>query len=144
MDTDQNDLDTLAARIRRARESRGMQQKELAERLQVPPSTIYKYEKKGVRPNGERMGQIAVALGVTATWLATGIGDPAPDIDEVDIAEPFDAATAVMSRMWRMLAADGMISALRAHTMTGPDMDGLVHVKLTFDGRRMRKLVSSD
>lgn len=50
---------TLAARITKARESVALEQRELAERLEVTPRTVWNYENGHRAPRGFRLRQIA-------------------------------------------------------------------------------------
>lgn len=140
-----HDPSTLAERIKRARAARGMRQSDLAAKLGVQQSTIFKYEKKGVIPHGSRMKELADALQVSLAWLSNGEGDPTGNIDRVDIASTdFDAAGATTSRMWEGLRVSGLAECVRLYSLDGPSLDGYVMVSLTIDGAALRRLVMDE
>lgn len=68
------ELTLFAKRLKKAREQRGMKQKELAEKIDVTPQTISAYEKadvegKGKNPTLENAISAAKVLGVSLDWL---------------------------------------------------------------------------
>lgn len=60
----------LPATLVLLRQSRGLSQKELADRLGLDPSTLSRYEHGASRPNAGRLADILAAL--TATWSELG------------------------------------------------------------------------
>ena len=69
--------DRFAVNLRRARETAGISQEELAERCEVHRTEISLLERGGREPRLGTMVKLAVALGTTPEALCTGIGwDP--------------------------------------------------------------------
>ena len=78
--------ETMGDRIRAAREARGMTSAALADAVGCRPATMYRYEKKGMKPGAETLAKISEALGVGMLFLTTG-REPAeeePNDDELD------------------------------------------------------------
>lgn len=69
--------DRFAVNLRRARETAGISQEELAERCEVHRTEISLLERGGREPRLGTMVKLATALGTTAEALCEGIGwDP--------------------------------------------------------------------
>lgn len=67
---------TLATRLKRAREAKGLKQSELAKLVGITPSAISQWESGLIgRIDGANLLSAARALGVTADWLLGGIGN---------------------------------------------------------------------
>jgi transcriptional regulator with XRE-family HTH domain len=84
----------LAQRIRGARIAAGLTQSALARLCNVTPSAINKLEKRDTKSlSGELLLSLSSALKVSASWLDTGLGSPAPalrvSIDEGEIISIF-------------------------------------------------------
>jgi transcriptional regulator with XRE-family HTH domain len=62
-------LTSLGPNIRAARAAAGVKQAELARRIGVTPTTVWKWENARVVPPLERIAQIADVLGVTLDAL---------------------------------------------------------------------------
>lgn len=62
-------------RFRLLRQKLGLSQKEMAEGLGVPSTTISKYERGEVKPAADILAKIANTYGVNLNWLLTGLGD---------------------------------------------------------------------
>ena len=73
--------DIFSARLREAREARGLNQRELAERLGLPPSSIAHFEGGRRGPSVENLIRLARALGVTADFLL-GLDAAQPVMDD--------------------------------------------------------------
>lgn len=69
-------MDTMAERLRSARERSGISQSELARRVGVAPQSIQAIEAGKVR-HSRAMGEIAVALDVAVDWLDPSMTDHA-------------------------------------------------------------------
>ena len=69
----------LSDRLRKAREACGLEQTELAERMQVTRQTIGNYENRRVKPNRGTIVLWALATGVPIDWLWRGVW---PDDDD--------------------------------------------------------------
>lgn len=84
----------LAKRIRGARIAAGLSQSGLARACKVTPSAINKLEKGDTKSlSAELLLSLSTALKVSASWLDTGRGSPAPalqvSIDETEILTTF-------------------------------------------------------
>lgn len=66
---------TLGDRLAGAREAAQMSQKSLATRLGVKRSTIERWEHDQSEPRANRLSMLSGLLGVSLTWLLTGIGE---------------------------------------------------------------------
>ncbi|KXU38700.1 hypothetical protein AXE65_12385 [Ventosimonas gracilis] len=71
-------MDTLAKRLARARESKGLNQSELARALGLSPQAIQNWEGGKSNPRGSRLNDVASVLGITVQYLVTGDDAPAP------------------------------------------------------------------
>lgn len=71
----QPDVDTLGGRISRAREDMQIATAELARRLGVRSDTVRDWENDRAEPRANRVVMLAGVLGVSPTWLLTGIGE---------------------------------------------------------------------
>jgi len=69
------DLDTMGGRISRAREDIQIASAELARRLGVKSDTVRDWENDRAEPRANRVVMLAGVLGVSPTWLLTGIGE---------------------------------------------------------------------
>ncbi len=72
-------IDSLAGRLRAARQARGLTQEALAERSDMKQPDVSKLE-KGLMQQTTGIARLAAALGVSPAWLELGIG-PDPDWD---------------------------------------------------------------
>lgn len=63
------DMAVFAERLKEARETKGLKQKELAEKIGVTPQTISAYEKTGKAPTMDNAISIAKILDVSLDWL---------------------------------------------------------------------------
>ncbi len=58
--------------IQQLREERGWSQRELARRLRVPPSTVYRWEHRGQVPSPSHRQALAALFGVSVEAIAVG------------------------------------------------------------------------
>lgn len=65
-------MDTIAKRISRARELKGLNQSELARRLSISPQAVQNWEAGKSSPRGERIKETANILGITVEYLLFG------------------------------------------------------------------------
>ncbi len=72
---DLGDFDTLGGRISRTRDELNLSTAELARRLGVRSSTVHDWETDRSEPRANRITMLAGVLGVSPTWLLTGIGE---------------------------------------------------------------------
>lgn len=64
---------SIGSRIKQARQAAGISQSELAEAMGITRSACSQWEAdQGTGPRRERLERLAVELGVTYQWLATG------------------------------------------------------------------------
>lgn len=85
----------LSARIRKLRVARGLSQSELAKQVGIGRSAVANWECGDKSPSCTRLQQVALVLGVSFEWLATGRGRPALGDDcvmavEADIVDDPD------------------------------------------------------
>jgi len=69
-------VEIFAERLRAARELRGLNQRELGERLAVPPSSIAHFEGGRRKPSFENLHRLAAALNVTTDFLLGRSSEP--------------------------------------------------------------------
>lgn len=79
------DLKAMGARLREAREAKGMTQAELARAIGVETPSYWRYESGGQQPGGESLAALCRTLGVTAEWVMFG---EAPE-SGARVEEPF-------------------------------------------------------
>lgn len=75
--------DLIPDRIRRAREMRGLKQHELADKCGFAPTMLSHIERGTRLPRVDKVGAIAVALGVSADYLLGLSDSPAPPKGEI-------------------------------------------------------------
>lgn len=84
-------LDSLAIRLKSAREDRGLSQSKLARLVGITPQAIQALE-AGTSAGSKHLPAIAGALGVEAIWLAAGTGEkkrkPRKDVSDPSEAPP--------------------------------------------------------
>lgn len=68
-------------KIRKAREETGLTQREVAKAINLPQSTIAKYETGKLEPSLETLGQLADFYGVSVDWLLGTKGDNIRDTE---------------------------------------------------------------
>jgi transcriptional regulator with XRE-family HTH domain len=69
---------SIGARIRKARREAGLSQAQLADLMKVTRSACSQWEQpNGTAPRGSRLQRLAMLLGVSVEWLATG-HEPGP------------------------------------------------------------------
>ncbi len=76
-----SDDDTLGGRISRTRDALELTTAQLARRLGVKTETVLAWENDRSEPRSNRIIMLAGMLGVSPTWLLTGIGEqPSPPV----------------------------------------------------------------
>lgn len=83
-------METLADRLKKAREEKGMNQTELAKKAHLKNQSIIGSLESGHRKSSSHIPAIAQALGVEALWLADGIGPKRVKKIEIDNESSFD------------------------------------------------------
>lgn len=61
--------ESFPAKIKKAREETGFTQREVAQEVNLPQSTIAKYETGKLEPSLETLGKLADFYGVSTDWL---------------------------------------------------------------------------
>jgi len=89
-------VSTLGERIGVARDHAGLSEGELAARLAVQRKTIHAWEGDGAEPRANTLNMLAGVLGVTPSWLISGVGDGVSSPDAMD--KPLDG-TALRRRL---------------------------------------------
>jgi transcriptional regulator with XRE-family HTH domain len=107
-------VEIFARRLRAARDLRGFNQRELAERCSLPPSSIAHFEGADRSPSLENLGRIATALNVTADYLIGRSDVPVL----VPIDDPLIEDIAQLGTADRALARE-LIRALASHRSRG-------------------------
>ena len=78
MGIDRKELSETGKRIKARRKEIGMSAEELADRIGVSHSTMYRYENGGIeRVTTKRLGEIAAVLRVSPDYLLVGYDPPA-------------------------------------------------------------------
>ncbi|NDV01502.1 helix-turn-helix domain-containing protein [Pseudoroseicyclus tamaricis] len=78
------DSATLGDRIAGAREAAGLAQKELAARLGVKVGTVERWEDDRAEPRANKLQMLSGMLGVSLSWMLTGVGDGPDGPGETD------------------------------------------------------------
>jgi transcriptional regulator with XRE-family HTH domain len=73
------DGDTLGSRIVRAREAIGFSAMDLSKRIGVKKQTLDAWERDRSEPRANQAMNLAGILGVTPTWLLSGLGEAPPE-----------------------------------------------------------------
>lgn len=77
---------SFSERLRKARESRGMTQQQVADLMQIDKSTYCGYETGKRQPDVQKIKLIASILGVSGDeLLETGMSSPAKEVSDDDI-----------------------------------------------------------
>ncbi|MCB1439915.1 MAG: helix-turn-helix domain-containing protein [Nitratireductor sp.] len=80
------DGDTLGSRIVRAREAVGLTTMDLSKRIGVKKQTMEAWERDRSEPRANQAMNLAGILGVTPTWLLSGLGNaPSEEVVSVEI-----------------------------------------------------------
>lgn len=77
------DMATFGDRLAAAREAAGLDQGQLAKRLGVKSQTLANWEDDRAEPRANRIQMLAGILGVSITWLLSGLGE-GPSIGSAD------------------------------------------------------------
>lgn len=72
---DSLDFDTLGGRILRARDLTGMTLEDAAARVGVTAETFAEWETDRSEPRSNKLATLAGVLGISPTWLISGVGD---------------------------------------------------------------------
>lgn len=75
-------------RLRVARITSGLTVSQIAEEVNLDPSTIYKYENARIDyPSPYRLQAISDVTGVSFYWLLSGIGKPTDDLERNEVIQ---------------------------------------------------------
>lgn len=126
------DTATLGDRLAAARQTAGLTQADLAARIGVSPDQVHDWENDRTEPRANRIAILAGLLGVSVTWLLTGVGDGVPGPDASGAFTRGWDAGAETARAFRIrMVADDLTEARRfwadalGMTVQGVDEDGL-------------------
>lgn len=108
----QRTRDGVAARLRVARDTLGLTQKEVAQRINMPLPSYKDYEAGNRVPGGEALGLLIMA-GINANWLITGEGP-------MLLSEPEPPGISQAPLDWKVLAdvIEDVESRMRAQSAT--------------------------
>ena len=125
--------ETVGALIRRARQDRGLTQRQLAERLHVTDKSVSKWERDVCRPDVALLEPLAEALGLGVLQLVTGQAAPEAEdaarrLADTSVKEIRRKARRVSARWLAVLGA-----ALVLAETTGQAMEGLGGLTLNDD-----------
>jgi transcriptional regulator with XRE-family HTH domain len=121
----------VGARIRAARERRGLHQRDLAALLGVERSTVSQWETGTRRPEAMRLGQIAECLEVPISFLyGTALHDDAATMEDLQRLPPEDRR---LAQQFIRLLIDRRESAGKDEPLTPrgrrPSQNGVVAVR---------------
>ena len=96
-------------RLAGAREAAGLTQRSLAEKLGIKLATLIRWEDDLAEPRANRLQMLAGMLGVSLSWLLTGVGDgpDGPD-DEVPLSVDMLALLAEIRTMRTQMEANAV------------------------------------
>ncbi|MDO8984173.1 helix-turn-helix domain-containing protein [Cypionkella sp.] len=116
---------TFGDRLEAARESCGMSQTELAQRLGVRDTTIKSWEADAWEPRGNRLQMLAGMLNVSLMWLLSGRGEgvAAPNAREL-LALPVSSVLADITRLRRQMQALG-VELMQAEQKLAVELRGM-------------------
>src|SRR3972149_1828956 len=85
-------------RLRKYREIQGLTQEELAERADLQPLQIWRYENGKTKPDGDTIANLAVALGISSDYLLGLTDEPTPHYRMGDLSPQEYRVLAAMRR----------------------------------------------
>ena len=66
----------FGTRLKEIREILGFNQNEFAEKIELAPQSLTRYEKNKVKPNIEFIEKLTNMFSINSNWLLTGKGEP--------------------------------------------------------------------
>ena len=116
---------TFGDRLEAARESCGLSQTELAQRLGVRDTTIKSWEADEWEPRGNRLQMLAGMLNVSLMWLLSGRGEgvAAPD-GAAPLAMPARSVLADITRLRRQMQTLG-VELMQAEQKLAVELRGM-------------------
>lgn len=113
-------LTTLQDRVKERMKATGLKNADLAKACNVQPPTSYNWASgKTKNIKGAPLLLAAQALGVTATWLATGRGTKFPEANKSVVNEPITGYFPPPSHDQYTLAAIAIFSSLKENQKEG-------------------------
>lgn len=109
----------LGARIAALRKAAGLNQAELARRLQVSPSTVGMYEQGRREPSGEILLAIARELKVTTDYLLSGQSSQEADMEQFLMNRVLAADRQLETRKQRPFSREELVVLFAAMLMEG-------------------------
>lgn len=104
-------MKSVAARIRLARRASGLTQSDVAEQLGIGRSAVTQWERSdGSHPTASNLGKLAVLLGCSYEWLATGRGGKRPS---TSIASSGEETAVVLRHFARDDAEEHVLAVFR-------------------------------
>lgn len=102
------DTATFGDRLAAARDAAGLSQVAFASKLGIKPATMASWENDLKEPRANRLQMMSGILGVSMSWLLTGVGDgpDAPD-DAIDISDDVLDMLAEMRALRSQIAQSG-------------------------------------
>lgn len=104
------DVATFGDRLAGARETAGLSQQELAQRLGVRLTTLQAWEEDLAEPRGNRLQMLAGMLNVSLRWLLTAEGDGLA-VPAGEGAQLSSEAAAALGELARLRAQAGALAA---------------------------------
>lgn len=104
------DVATFGDRLTGARETAGLSQEELAQRLGVRLTTLQAWEEDLAEPRGNRLQMLAGMLNVSLRWLLTAEGDGL-DLPAGEGARASDSTAQALAELARLQAKAGALAA---------------------------------
>lgn len=104
------DVATFGDRLAGARETAGLSQEDLAQRLGVRLTTLQAWEEDLAEPRGNRLQMLAGMLNVSLRWLLTAEGDGL-DAPAGEATQAPDAAAAALADLARLQTRAAALAA---------------------------------
>jgi transcriptional regulator with XRE-family HTH domain len=104
------DVATFGDRLTGARETAGLSQEELAQRLGVRLTTLQAWEEDMAEPRGNRLQMLAGMLNVSLRWLLTAEGDGL-DLPAGEGGRAPDSTALALAELARLQAKAGALAA---------------------------------
>src|SRR3990170_6149465 len=86
--SENQDMQTLAEKLRRCRKAKGLSQQKLAEELGIQYQSVQDWERGKTRPSLDKVVRLCEIFGVTSTWLLHPGGKEYPAREESLLQEP--------------------------------------------------------
>jgi transcriptional regulator with XRE-family HTH domain len=112
---------SISARIKAAREARGLSASQLSRAVGVTPAAVWFWEKKGISPDNPSVYRIAKALGVSTPFLLSG----KEKVTEIELTyQPIVASIVEDARARIARATDLDLERVKVSVQFESDRDG--------------------